>query len=114
MSVLLPTGIYTVTRLARALDAHGTWTAGTVETTVTVPGRVRTNADGVMLALDPGAWPAVNVPVTQSDRYFVKVSGPDVGGNLQQWVVRSSSFRKGIDAQLDSLSYVECYAERDE
>lgn len=109
MTVQLPGGVYTVIVKGEAEGGQGTRRPGQVLVQVTgVPGRVRTNAQGVDIALDPVAWPAVRAP---RDDAVVELRGPDVDGTLQTWVVRRAQFRSGNLAVLKPLEYVSVYAE---
>jgi hypothetical protein len=113
VSVLLPSGDYIINRYATTEDSFGmpARASDTPQTTVTVAGRVRTAAGGVQIALDPAAWPVVSVPDGRTD-IFVTIIGPDTDGATRTWVIQSSSLRKGLDSDLDELSYIEASAIR--
>ena len=114
MTVRLPTGQYTVRRYGTVEDSMGTPSRSVSPTdTITVTGRVRENADGILLALDPEAWPIAEVPDGVPDPVYVTITGPKYkDGPNGAWVIQRSSFRKGNTANLDTLSYVEGYASR--
>lgn len=114
MSVLLPSGQYEVNRYTTVEDTFGAPSRSPDPTsTVTVDGRVRTSDQGVSVDFDPAAWPVVSVPQGRTDVY-VTFTGPDTDGSTRTWVIQRSSLRKGLDPDLDELSYVEAYAIRDE
>jgi hypothetical protein len=113
VSVLLATGTYQVQLRPTTRDAHGQPVPGDPVTVATVAGRVRTNGEGVDLALDPGAWPLVDV-ATIGATAEVRVVGPDVDGYGRTWVIRTSQLNAGNNLALAGLSYVAAFGVRAE
>lgn len=110
MSVLLPSGTFTVRWRVSVRDSHGTPVIGPPVDQWVGPGRVRDNGNGVDIALDPAAWPAARVIAER----VTELVGPDVDGVPRVWTLQDaqSSLRKGLTPQLDGLSYVQAFGQR--
>jgi hypothetical protein len=109
VSLILPGGLYTVSKQGTTLDSHRMRVMGDPEVVlVGVPGRARTNATGIDLALDDTAWPTVDV---EHNDVEVLVTGPAPDGRVRTWKVNSAKLNRGLDGDLDDLSYVQAFCE---
>lgn len=110
MAVQLPTGTYTIIVREKVQDAQGRMKPGPVITQLTgIKGRMRTNAQGADLDLDPQAWPTIESP---RDGFTVEVRGPDDGGIIRTWKVVHAENRPAALPELEEAAYVTSYVER--